>query len=255
MMRFADKVAVITGGATGIGRATALAFALEGAAVVIADVNDRAGDETVAEVERAGGRARYMHADVSQAADCKRMAAEAVRAFGGIDILFAHAGIQTYGTATETTEELWDRTVDINLKGVWLAAKYCIPEMEKRGGGAIVNTASVQGLASQPRVTAYAATKGGVIAMTRTMALDYAAKNIRVNSICPGSIDTPMLRWSAGLTGEPEQALKEWGAMHALGRVGRPEEVARLVLFLASDDASFITGAHYLVDGGLMAAL
>ena len=252
-MRFEGKVAVVTGAATGIGGATAVAFGAEGASVVLSDVNESALDERVREIQLAGGQAIAVVADASQAADAQRTANEAVAAFGGIDYLVASAGIQTYGTAVDTDEDTWDRTLAVNAKGVYLAAKYCIPEMVKRGGGAIVNVASVQGLFSQPNVAAYSASKGAVIAMTRTMAIDHAGDNIRANSICPGSIETPLLRFAAEQMQpeDPEGAIKEWGGLHVLGRVGQPEEMAQVALFLCSEAASFITGAAIVADGGL----
>lgn len=252
-MRFEGKVAVVTGAATGIGAATAIAFGAEGASVVLGDVNQLALDERTREIQSAGGQAIAVVADASKAADAQRMVAEAVAAFGGVDYLVASAGIQTYGTVVDTEEDTWDRTLAVNAKGVYLAAKYCIPEMVKRGGGAIVNVASVQGLFSQPNVAAYSASKGAVIAMTRTMAIDHAGDNIRANSICPGSIDTPLLRFAAEQMQpeDPEGAIKEWGGLHVLGRVGRPEEMAQVALFLCSDAASFITGAAIVADGGL----
>ncbi len=252
-MRFANKVAVVTGAATGIGAATALAFGAEGAVVALADVNEAALNDRRREIEAAGGRAIAVVADVSADADARRIATEAVAAFGGVDYLVASAGIQTYGTAVDTDEDTWDRTLAINAKGVYLAAKYCIPEMVKRGGGAIVNVASVQGLFSQPNVAAYAASKGAVIAMTRTMAIDHANDKIRANSLCPGSVDTPMLRHSAGLfnAADPAGALRDWGELHVLGRIAQPEEMAQVALFLVSDAASFITGAAIVADGGL----
>ncbi len=252
-MRFLNKTAVVTGGATGIGAATALAFGAEGANVVLADVNQAALDERVAEIQAAGGSALAVVTDVSQAQSVQRMVDAAVQAFGGIDYLVASAGIQTYGSVVSTDEGTWDRTLAVNTKGVYLAAHFCIPEMVKRGGGAIVNVASVQGLNSQPNVAAYSASKGAVIAMTRTMALDHAADNIRSNSLCPGSVDTPMLRSSAKLFSpqDPGGALDEWGALHALGRIAQPVEMAQVALFLCSDAASFITGAAIVADGGL----
>ena len=252
-MRFENKVALVTGAATGIGGATALAFGREGARVVLCDVNETALDERLAEIRTGGADGIAVLADVSQPADARRMAVEAVAAFGGIDYLVASAGIQTYGTVVDTDEDTWDRTLDINAKGVYLAAKYCIPEMVKRGGGAIVTVASVQGLFSQPNVAAYSASKGAVIAMTRTMAIDHAADNIRANSLCPGSVDTPMLRHSAQLFSpeDPASALAEWGGLHTLGRIAQPEEMAQVALFLASDAASFMTGAAIVADGGL----
>jgi len=252
-MRFEDKIAVVTGAATGIGGATADAFSAAGASVLLTDVNEAALAERTERLRAAGGNCRALVADVSRSAAAQRIAQEAAAAFGGVDYLVASAGIQTYGTVVSTDEETWDRTLAVNAKGVYLAAKYCVPEMAKRGGGAIVNVASVQGLFSQPNVAAYAASKGAVIAMTRTMAIDHAADNIRANSICPGSIETPLLRFAAEQyqPDDPDGAIKEWGGLHVLGRVGQPEEMAQVALFLCSEAASFITGAAIVADGGL----
>ena len=216
-MRFENKVALVTGAATGIGAATALAFAAEGAQVALCDVNEAELNARLQEIEADGGTGLAVLADVSQPAEARRMAEEAVAAYGGIDYLVASAGIQTYGTVVDTDEDTWDRTLDVNAKGVYLAAKFCVPEMAKRGGGAIVTVASVQGLFSQPNVAAYAASKGAVIAMTRTMAIDHAGDNIRANSICPGSIDTPLLRFAAEYASpeDPEGAIKDWGRWFA----------------------------------------
>ncbi len=255
-MEFQDKVVIVTGAAKGIGAATTRAFADEGAAVVVVDRDALAGQALVDELAAQGRRALMVEADVSKHDHAHRIAEETVRAFGGIDVLVNNAGIQTYGTVETMSEEEWDRTIDVNLKSVFLVSKYVVPELRKRGGGAIVNIASVQGLATQPAVSAYAASKGGVLAMTRSMALDYAGDNIRVNSVCPGSVETPMLQASAELFGgeQPEAALQAWGKLHALGRIARPDEVAQMVLFLASARASFCTGGAYLVDGGMLAS-
>jgi NAD(P)-dependent dehydrogenase (short-subunit alcohol dehydrogenase family) len=255
--RFENKVAIVTGAGSGIGLATALAFAREGAAVVGVDISAQKAEGTAQAIQKNGGKALAVTADVSKSADAQRIAAQAAAAFGGIDILANIAGIQTYGTVVDTDEDTWDRTININLKSMYLVSKYCVPEMIQRGGGSIINMASVQGLASMGNVVAYTASKGGVLAMTRTMALDHAADHIRVNSVCPGSVDTPMLRWAADLfePNDPEGAIQEWGKSHALNRVGKAEEVAQVILFLASEAASFITGTQIVVDGGMLAKI
>ena len=188
----------------------------------------------------------------------RRLVAFTVENYGGVDVLVNSAGVQRYGTVVETEEEVWDEVLAVNLKGIYLASKHAIAEMSERGGGAIVNLSSVQAFASQKGVAAYTASKGGINALTRAMALDHAEENIRVNAVCPGSVDTPMLRWAADLfKGEntAEETVEDFGKMHPLGRVARPEEVAEVISFLASPRASFVTGGEYKVDGGLLAAL
>ena len=255
--RFENKVIVITGAGKGIGRTTSLAFAREGGAVVIGDVDVNSAQETVRQITEAGGKATAVNCDVRSSADVKNLIKTAVETYDGVDVLYNNAGVVRYGTVEELSEEDWDFQIDINLKGSFLTCKYAIPEMRKRGGGSIVNTASVQAFASQKTVAAYSASKGGVVSFTTTVALDHAHENIRCNCIAPGSIRTPMLEDAADTFGgdDPEGAITEWGRLHPLGRVGQPEEVANLVLFLASDDSSFCTGGCYRVDGGLLSPL
>jgi NAD(P)-dependent dehydrogenase (short-subunit alcohol dehydrogenase family) len=250
-----DKVAVVTGGSKGIGAAAAQALGSEGMKVVIVDVDREAGQKSAAAIAEGGTEAQFVEADVSRSEAARRAAEEAVSSFGRIDVLVNSAGIQRYGDVVETPEEVWDEVLGVNLKAMFLMAKHCVPHMTAAGGGAIVNVSSVQAFAAQRGVAAYAASKGGVIALTRAMAVDHAPA-IRVNCVCPGSVDTPMLRDAAAKFFEvPEDAIAQWGSMHPLGRVAKPEEVAALISFLASPKASFITGASILVDGGLLSVI
>lgn len=252
-MEFTGKVAVVTGGGQGIGRACVLALAREGAAVVVADRDTEAVRVLVEGIASWGGHALAVVADVSLEADAARIAQEAVAGFDGIDILINNAGIQPSGTVESTPLDRWNETIAINLTGVYLTARFALPEMRRRGGGSIVNVASIHGLVTAPNLAAYAASKGGVIALTRSMAVDYAPDAIRVNCVCPGVIDTSLLREAARLeyAAHPEERLKEWAARQPLGRLGQAEEVAELILFLAGARSSFITGAVYTIDGGL----
>lgn len=253
------KVAIVSGGSLGIGCATAELLAAQGASVVLCGRRQEAVDDAVAAITSAGGKAIGVAADVSNSADAERIVRTAVESFGAVDILVNSAGIQTYGTVVETNEELWDKVFDINVKGIYLLAHFAIPEMEERGGGAIINVSSVQAFQSQKQVAAYTATKGAINALTRAMALDHAEQKIRVNTICPGSIDTPMLRHSADMfRGEGESVddvVNAWGGAHPIGRVGTGRDVAELICFLASDRATFITGGEFKVDGGLTAQI
>lgn len=258
MGEFTGKSVLITGGALGIGRGIADGFAAEGADVAIADVNREAAAAAAAAVNAAGGgRAIATIGDVSSAADAARMVAETVAAFGRLDVLVNNAGIQPmtwYHRIEDLPEEQWDRILGVNLKGVFLMSKHAIPEIRRQGGGAIVNMASVQGLQSMPGVPAYAASKGGVLSLTRNMALDYARENIRVTAICPGTIDSDMVRTSARAEGgDLEDNLRRYGAFHPIGRIGHPQDIANAAIFLASEKASFITGEYLCVDGGFMA--
>ena len=258
---FQGRVAVVTGGSTGIGRATVELLARAGARVVFCSNDAASLDAALGELRRAGDVHAAL-ADVSRADQMASLMRAAAAPSGGIDLLANCAGIQRYGTVEDTDESVWDEVLAVNLKGCYLASRYAIPEMRRRGGGAIVHVSSVQALACQTNVAAYAASKGGLNALTRSMALDFAGDRIRVNAVCPGSVDTPMLRASAerfaGGRGV-EDVVRQWGASHPLGKgYGRActaAEVAEVIAFLLSDRASFVTGAEIKVEGGLLARL
>lgn len=255
---FAGRVAIVAGGSLGIGESAARRIARDGGSVVICGRREGAVKSAVAEFQGAGLQVEGIAADISQSADAEKVVAFTVEHFGGVDILVNSAGIQRYGTVVDTDEATWDEVFDINVKGMYLMAHFAIPEMRKRGGGSIINVSSVQAFASQKQVAAYTASKGAINALTRAMALDHAEEQIRVNAVCPGSINTPMLRHSADLfKGEQTVAetLAAWGQMHPIGRLGTPGDVAELIAFLASDRAAFITGGEFKVDGGLMAQI
>ena len=251
MAEFNGKVALVTGAASGIGRESALAFARAGAKVVCADVTVDAGEETVKMIKGMGGDAVFVRCDVSQEVEVKALVAKAVEKYGRLDYAHNNAGIEGMaGPCVTCTEENWDRTIDINLKGVFLCCKHEIPEMLKVGGGAIVNTASVAGLVGFGGIPAYTASKHGVAGLTKTIALDYATENIRCNAVCPGVIHTPMIDRFTG--GDPE-AMKAMVATEPVGRLGEPSEIADAVVYLCSDQASFVTGIAMPVDGAFVA--
>jgi len=249
-MRLADKVAIITGAAGGIGRATAILFAQEGAKVVVVDYAPEGGQETVEMIRRDGGEAIFVETDISKAAAVEKMVQKVVETYGRIDVLFNNAAVTIPASVVDATEEVWDKTMDIDLKGVFLPSKYAIPHMIRGGGGAVVNTASMCGLVASRNQAPYSAAKGGVIALTRQMAIDYASHNIRVNSICPSEVRTPMFLGFINRAPDPEKKMQELVARIPLGRVAEPEELARAALFLASDESSYITGVTLPVGGG-----
>lgn len=244
-----EKVALVTGGGSGIGRAAALAFAGEGASVVVADVDAEQGHATVKAIEQAGGQAMFIRADVSQRADVEAMVLKAVEVYGKLDCAFNNAGIEgAVGLpVVDYPEDTWDRVIDINLKGVWLCMKYELAQMLKQGGGAIVNTASIAGLVGGTFGSAYYASKHGVVGLTKAAAIEYGNSAIRVNAVCPGVIRTEM---ADRLMKDNESIETAITALHPLGRLGTPQEVAETVVWLSSDQASFITGQALAVDGG-----
>jgi NAD(P)-dependent dehydrogenase (short-subunit alcohol dehydrogenase family) len=248
--RFEGRAALIAGGASGIGRGAAIRLAQEGAAVAIADINAETGGETCRQVEAMGGSALFVLADVTEELDCRRMVEETVRELGRLDVLVNSTGVPTGGgTVVDTTLEHWNKLLDVDLKAVYLASRFAVPEMVKVGGGAIVNVSSIGGLRGSLTGMAFQAAKGGVINLTRHMAIAHAAQHIRVNCICPGVIDTPLVeRWLS----DPQE-YKRACALHPMNRIGKPEETAAAIAFLASDEASFITGAVLPVDGGFLA--
>ena len=245
-----DKVAIVTGGASGIGRAIAIEAGKLGAWVVVVDINDAQGRKTANTIIENGGSALYCHTDVTSSSSIERMVIEAEQ-FGPIKYLANSAGLQTYGTAETTSEETWDETMDVNLKSIFLVSQQVIPQIRRNQGGGIVNLSSLQGLRCQKNVLAYATSKAAAIGLTRAMGVDYAQDGISVNCICPGSIDTPMLRYGAGEHGDADEVIREWGKHHPIGRIGTPQEIAKVTLFLWSPESSFMVGQPVVVDGGL----
>lgn len=258
MSEFEGKVALVTG-TTGIGLATGLRLAEGGASIVALGIDGAANAAMQAQFDGSGQSALVLQVDVS-VAEAVRVAVEtAAERFGGLDIIVNSAAVHPYGTATTTEPEIWAYTMAVNVGSIYLTAHYGIPQMVRRGGGSIVNVASVQGFACQENVAAYATTKGAIHTLTRSLALDYARHGIRVNSVSPGSIRTPILekaaRGASGTDADVEEAYKRFGAAHPLGRIGEPQEVAELIAFLCSSKASFCTGADYRIDGGLTAGI
>jgi NAD(P)-dependent dehydrogenase (short-subunit alcohol dehydrogenase family) len=257
-MRLENKVALITGAGTGIGRATALLFAQEGAKVIAQDVNADAAQETMQLIKKAAGEAVSIGGDVASSADAEAMVKKTVDTYGRLDVLFNNAGIWRGGTLLDISEDDWDRTMDVNVKGIYLVSKYAVQQMMRQEGGSIINAAAVGALRGSPMSAAYNASKGAVLLLTKCMALDFGRYGIRVNCICPGVIDTQMadqlLTYRSLGDDDRKQALLEtYEERHTVGRFGQPGEVATVVLFLASDESSFVSGAAWPVDGGLSA--
>src|SRR2546427_7581226 len=249
-MRLQDKVALITGGSSGIGEATASLFAKEGAKIAITGRNETRGNAVTEQITKNGGHAVFITSDVRKSSDCQLAVDEILRAFGRLDILFNNAGVFYPHNALDGSEEEWDEQIDINLKGTFLMSKYALPHMIKQGSGVIINNSSGWGIVGGDKAVAYCASKGGVVLLTKAMAIDHGRQGIRVNCICPGDEDTPMLPEDARLRGLDWKTYLAGCENRPLGRIGAVDEIAKAVLLLASDDSSFMTGAALVVDGG-----
>ena len=250
------KIAIITGGAQGIGRGVVDVLSSEGAKICIADISEKHGKKVADSINNNGGSAIFVNSDFEKSDVPEKVVKACVKAFGGVDILVNNVGIQpstSYKNVEDTPVGMWDAIINVNLKSYFLMSKYSIPLMKKNNGGSIVNIASVQGLQSMKLVPPYAASKGGVLSLTRQMALDYAQENIRVTAICPGTFNTPMVTNSVSSDVNLDEALEGFGKVHPIGRIGEPEEIGHAVSFLSSKKASFITGEYLVVDGGMMA--
>lgn len=251
LMRFDNKIAIVTGGAKGIGLGVVELLTERGAIVAILDWDDKEGNEAVAKITKNGGNATFVSVNVANFGEVENAVNQTAKTFGQIDILAVSAGIQRYGTALNTSREGWDEVIEVNLVGAWNAAKASLPYLLKTKG-AIVNVSSVQGLASQQSVLAYTVSKHGLIGLTRSIAMDFAKDGVRANVVCPGTVDTPMLHWAASLDANPQSVFDACDAMHPLGRIGKPREIAEVVAFLAHESSAFVTGAVWTVDGGLL---
>ena len=245
-----DKVAIVTGGGSGIGQAIAIEAASKGAKVVIADINESGAHDTIQSIKSIKGFGKFCKTDVTKSDSIKSLV-EKSKSLGPIKFLANSAGLQTYGTAESTSEDEWDKTMDVNLKSMFLMIQQTIPEIKQNSGGSIVNISSVQAFRCQRNVLAYSTSKAAVVAMTRSMGLDYAHEGISVNCICPGSVNTPMLQFGAAQHGKIDEVLNEWATHHPIGRIGTPQEVAKTCLFLWSPDSNFIVGQSIVADGGL----
>jgi NAD(P)-dependent dehydrogenase (short-subunit alcohol dehydrogenase family) len=252
-MRLAGPIAIVTGAGQGVGEATAKRFAEEGAAVACVDINKETARQTAAAIEEAGGRSLAVTADVSTEDGNAHMVAEAAQAFGGLDILHANAAVQVMGSLEATSPDDWDRLFATNLHGVARGIRHAVPHMRQRNGGSVVITASLLGIVGDPDLPAYGAMKGGLRSMCRSLATAYGPENIRINTICPGDIDTPLLKEFFDFQPDPEKARREITALYPLRRFAAPRDIANVALFLASDDASYLTGTDIIVDGGLFA--
>lgn len=253
-MKLMGKVAIVTGSASGIGRASTAMFSREGARVLAVDIDGRRGNEACEAMQKAGGEAVFTQADVSNEAAVRDLAADAISRWGRIDILFNNAGVVLAKAIEETAEEEWDRVLSVNLKSVFLAVKHVAPYMRRAGGGVILNTGSIASFTGQLNTPAYVASKGAVALLTKSLALDYGRDHIRVNCLCPGITDTPMLRTHLGSGVEGEARIRQRLSRVPLGRILSPDDVARAALYLVSDDSAGITGITHIVDGGLLAA-
>ncbi|MCY4047704.1 MAG: SDR family NAD(P)-dependent oxidoreductase [Candidatus Dadabacteria bacterium] len=252
-MKLKGKVALITGGSLGLGKATAILFAQEGATVIITGRTEKTLKEAVAEAESKGVKIEYLVSDVAKEEDCKSAVEETVKRHGAVDILFNNAGVLSAASTHETETEEWDRIFAINVRGTFMMSKYAVPHMLKKGSGCIVNNSSILGLKALPGIAAYTASKGAVTQFTRAMALDYAQQGIRVNAICPGTIVTPMVTGMLDSMEDKQAAEEMFKSFHPMGRLGHPDEIARAVLFLCEDGVDFMTGTMLSVDGGWIA--
>jgi len=252
-MRLKDKVSIITGAGAGIGQAVAILFAREGARVVVADLDQKAGKETFNQIKQAGGDGLFIKTNVVNVNDVKKMVQMTIKYYGRIDILVNNAGIYAKGDVVNTSEENWNRIIDVNLKGVYLCSKHTIPEMIKSGGGSIVNVASEAGLVGIKNQVAYNVSKAAVIMLTKSMAVDFADKGIRVNNVCPGTTETPLVRAAIQKEKDPKKARRALEECRPVNRLGKPEEIASAVLFMASDEPGYATGSSLVIDGGYTA--